>query len=70
MGGRHPVCSLPRDSGPCLNTERRYYFDFAAATCKAFNYGGCLGNGNNFRTLGQCGARCEKLQTGTGQSAG
>lgn len=51
-------CHLPEAPGPCRALLRRYYFDTKSHHCKQFYYGGCHGNPNNFRTLGQCHARC------------
>nr|CAD2169296.1 unnamed protein product [Meloidogyne enterolobii] len=34
-------------------------FDFHSNKCSLFQYGGCLGNTNNFRTIEECQARCQ-----------
>jgi len=52
-------CLLPKDQGPCRNYIPKYYFDLASGQCKAFIYGGCQGNGNNFLTLKDCEAACK-----------
>ena len=57
---------LSRRIGRCRAAFPRFYFD--GARCRRFTYGGCGGNGNNFRTEGECtrvcqggGARCCKI---------
>ncbi|XP_019365286.1 PREDICTED: inter-alpha-trypsin inhibitor-like [Gavialis gangeticus] len=52
------VCRLPKDRGPCKDSFQRFYYNPAARTCRTFIYGGCLGNGNNFRTFQQCLNKC------------
>lgn len=52
------VCLLPKDQGPCRNYIPKYYFDQASGQCKAFIYGGCQGNGNNFLRLKDCETAC------------
>ncbi|KAH7730490.1 thrombospondin [Aphelenchoides avenae] len=52
------TCFLPRVVGPCAGKNSRYYFDQSTKTCTAFEYSGCLGNNNNFRSLEDCEARC------------
>ena len=42
--------------GPCRASKPRFHFD--GVECVRFNYGGCGGNGNNFRTLKDCEKRC------------
>lgn len=44
---------------------KRYFYNGSSMACETFQYGGCLGNGNNFvsekeclqtcRTVGECG---------------
>ncbi|EJW76185.1 hypothetical protein WUBG_12903 [Wuchereria bancrofti] len=57
------VCTLPREIGSCWRKKiklsvTRYYFDTKTGTCRSFNYSGCGGNDNNFRTLDQCDGFC------------
>ncbi|UYV74464.1 mig-6 [Cordylochernes scorpioides] len=52
------VCALPPFSGPCLAYIPRYHYDPATQTCKQFVYGGCQGNGNNFRSEAECLSSC------------
>lgn len=51
-------CSLPIDPGPCQGNFLRWHYDVHAQRCLPFNYGGCHGNGNRFRTLQECHATC------------
>ena len=51
------LCEQPADSGPCEAAIPRWFFN--GGECEEFSYGGCQGNGNNFKTLAACEARCE-----------
>ena len=53
------ICELPGDSGPCVAAFPRYYFNKSSGMCEKFIYGGCEGNQNNFRTIGECKRTCE-----------
>eukprot|EP00096_Caligus_rogercresseyi_P003711 TRINITY_DN1716_c0_g1_i1.p1 TRINITY_DN1716_c0_g1~~TRINITY_DN1716_c0_g1_i1.p1 ORF type:complete len:445 (-),score=99.12 TRINITY_DN1716_c0_g1_i1:112-1416(-) len=50
------VCSMKPDSGSCKGTFIRYFFN--GSGCESFNYGGCLGNDNNFESVEKCEATC------------
>ncbi|KFD51135.1 hypothetical protein M514_08035 [Trichuris suis] len=52
------VCDLPKDRGSCSKFELRFYFNSEFKECKYFFYGGCGGNGNNFKELSQCEKTC------------
>ncbi|ELU04243.1 hypothetical protein CAPTEDRAFT_219882 [Capitella teleta] len=54
-------CYEPMDIGPCDNAEPRWYFDATRGDCVAFYYGGCEGNGNNFRSYDDCLALCSSV---------
>lgn len=51
-------CKLPKVSGPCSGKHKRYFFNSATNRCERFEYGGCLGNTNNFLHLADCEAKC------------
>ncbi|XP_028354080.1 WAP four-disulfide core domain protein 8 isoform X2 [Physeter macrocephalus] len=51
-------CMLPLDRGKCRNTVKHWYFHTKRRVCKAFNYGGCLGNANNFSNREDCMTAC------------
>lgn len=42
--------------GPCRAIMPRFYFN--GDKCESFIYGGCEGNGNNFKTIEECQQRC------------
>lgn len=50
------VCSLSSEMGPCRASFPRFYF--AGDKCEEFIYGGCEGNGNNFKSVEECQQRC------------
>lgn len=37
-----------------IQTEKRWYYHTATQTCLQFDYGGCLGNENNYANLEDC----------------
>ena len=49
------------DVGNCEDSVPRYYYDVETNSCKIFLYGGCRGNANNFLSLENCLARCQKI---------
>ncbi|XP_077966048.1 uncharacterized protein LOC144419832 [Styela clava] len=55
-----PICSRPRDPGPCKTSKIRYYFDEDKSDCLKFEYGGCKGNDNNFETYEECKDQCPR----------
>lgn len=52
------VCSLPKEVGFCYAIKQRYFFDKKNNRCQIFNYGGCGGNQNNFKTADECVRLC------------
>lgn len=52
------VCELKPDSGPCKALGYRWYFNPTDGECQQFRYGGCRGNGNNFKTRAECQEAC------------
>lgn len=55
------ICNKPKDSGPCKAIHPRYYFDADEQNCKKFNYGGCVGNENNFKSEEECKEKCRNI---------
>ncbi|CAN7988853.1 unnamed protein product, partial [Ixodes hexagonus] len=53
-------CVSALDVGPCKAFLSRWYYDTETGACRLFVYGGCLGNGNNYRTLQQCTNACRR----------
>ncbi|XP_038638299.1 protein AMBP [Scyliorhinus canicula] len=54
-------CQLKPDAGPCFGHEARFYYNHTLMNCEKFNYGGCLGNGNNFNTERKCLQTCRTV---------
>lgn len=52
------VCFLPAVPGRCRNFTTRWYFNSETGRCQQFQYGGCVGNHNNFRTERDCQLLC------------
>nr|QDC23073.1 kunitz domain-containing protein isoform 2 [Cupiennius salei] len=55
------ICSLPSVMGPCRAMMPRFYFN--GDKCQSFIFGGCEGNGNNFRSVEECEQRCGSNST-------
>ncbi|KAM4634700.1 protein AMBP-like [Polymixia lowei] len=51
-------CKAEPDTGPCFGMLPRYYYNSSSMSCQMFNYGGCLGNQNNFETERDCLQSC------------
>ncbi|XP_010010759.1 PREDICTED: tissue factor pathway inhibitor 2-like, partial [Nestor notabilis] len=58
------LCRMEADGGPCRSHLRRYAFNLGSMRCEEFIYGGCYGNGNNFRDLQSCVDHCLPEKTG------
>ncbi|XP_051018961.1 protein AMBP [Acomys russatus] len=54
-------CQLSYSEGPCLGMYQRYYYNGTSMACETFQYGGCLGNGNNFITEKECLQTCRTI---------
>lgn len=52
------VCTLESDAGPCRAAFTRFYYNTETSQCEQFIYGGCMGNGNNFKSLQECQKIC------------
>ena len=51
-------CRLSLDPGPCFGKFMKFYFNTNEQKCKAFFYGGCYGNANQFQTVEECEFVC------------
>ena len=51
-------CSKTIDRGPCRRSVIMYGYDPEEGRCIQFVYGGCLGNGNRFKTIAECESYC------------
>ncbi|XP_011359236.1 protein AMBP [Pteropus vampyrus] len=54
-------CQLGYAEGPCLGMVRRYFYNGSSMACETFQYGGCLGNGNNFASEKECLQTCRTV---------
>ena len=57
------LCTLPPVKGPCRARKKRFYYDQQTNQCRMFIYGGCRGNGNNFKTKKRCRQSCPSENT-------
>ncbi|KFO23907.1 Tissue factor pathway inhibitor 2 [Fukomys damarensis] len=55
---RAEICLLPPEPGLCQDPVTRYYYDRYTQTCRAFRFGGCGGNANQFATWEACDEAC------------
>ncbi|THD20802.1 hypothetical protein D915_008550 [Fasciola hepatica] len=60
--GQSPDCYELRDSGPCEALMPRFYWNQTEKHCKVFDYGGCQGTKNNFKTMKECHQKCHCKQ--------
>ncbi|XP_069063296.1 putative Kunitz-type serine protease inhibitor isoform X2 [Pleurodeles waltl] len=51
-------CTPKAETGLCRAAIPRWYFDTESSTCKAFTFGGCGGNKNNFQSEKECLDKC------------
>ncbi|XP_034285046.1 tissue factor pathway inhibitor isoform X1 [Pantherophis guttatus] len=51
-------CLLENDPGVCRGLISRYFYNKESQQCEKFQYGGCLGNQNNFKSLQECQNTC------------
>ncbi|XP_078516605.1 putative Kunitz-type serine protease inhibitor isoform X2 [Lissotriton helveticus] len=68
-------CTPKSETGLCRASIPRWYFDTESSTCKAFTFGGCGGNKNNFKSEKECLDKCfvpkpdpQKIQGVNGRS--
>ncbi|XP_060089490.1 kappaPI-actitoxin-Avd3d-like [Heteronotia binoei] len=55
------ICRLPMVRGNCLALIPRWYYNWEARRCQRFEYGGCGGNANNFKTEEDCKKACKGI---------
>ena len=63
------VCKRDYDKGYYCNkyyyvTYKRWYYDYYSKQCKPFDYYGCGGNKNNFKTKDSCEKYCSYYYNG------
>ncbi|KAH7941306.1 hypothetical protein HPB49_011981 [Dermacentor silvarum] len=51
-------CAEKADRGPCELDLPRWWYNMDAARCEVFNYGGCGGNANLYKTKQHCEETC------------
>lgn len=51
-------CRLHPGPGPCSANITRYFYNTSSMACESFQYGGCIGNHNNFNTEQECIQTC------------
>nr|XP_025743858.1 protein AMBP isoform X1 [Callorhinus ursinus]XP_025743859.1 protein AMBP isoform X1 [Callorhinus ursinus]XP_025743860.1 protein AMBP isoform X1 [Callorhinus ursinus] len=54
-------CQLGHAEGPCLGMIMRFFYNGSSMACETFQYGGCLGNGNNFASEKECLQTCRTV---------
>ena len=52
------ACQVSPDAGPCKAIKERWYYNPSRGCCEKFWYGGCQGNGNNFKSYEECNKVC------------
>lgn len=52
------ICEEGVRAGPCSGALKRWYFDDMEEKCAEFEYGGCGGNRNRFRSKTECEETC------------
>ena len=55
------ICRMNKKIAPCRAYMMKWYFDSRIGDCSVFPYGGCLPNGNNFKTYGECQRYCSEF---------
>ena len=51
-------CLMDVEPGPCFGKFLKFYFNHEDKECKAFYFGGCYGNANQFQTVEECKFTC------------
>lgn len=59
--GGYP-CEQPVTIGSCTDSIERWYWDPITVSCERFQYSGCGGSDNNFKTFQQCSSICGQLE--------
>uniref|UniRef100_A0A8C5KYA3 Protein AMBP n=1 Tax=Jaculus jaculus TaxID=51337 RepID=A0A8C5KYA3_JACJA len=61
LNKKEDSCQLGYSAGPCLGLIERYFYNGSSMACETFQYGGCLGNGNNFVSEKECLQTCRTV---------
>uniref|UniRef100_A0A8C8ZKG6 Protein AMBP n=1 Tax=Prolemur simus TaxID=1328070 RepID=A0A8C8ZKG6_PROSS len=54
-------CQLGYSAGPCMGMTNRYFYNGTSMACEVFQYGGCMGNANNFVSEKECLQTCRTI---------
>ncbi|MCJ8737033.1 hypothetical protein PDJAM_G00019220 [Pangasius djambal] len=54
-------CTQPPVTGPCRDSNTKWYYNPYDQKCSRFNYGGCQGNDNQFDSEQDCMNLCSKV---------
>nr|XP_019937184.1 PREDICTED: protein AMBP-like isoform X2 [Paralichthys olivaceus] len=52
------ACKAAPETGPCFGLLQRFYYNSSSMSCHLFNFGGCMGNQNNFLNERACLQSC------------
>lgn len=52
----------PKAVGSCRASIPSYFFDMQTGQCTPFNYGGCGGNDNRFKSYHECDFKCNRIE--------
>ena len=63
--GAHDCRSDPQ-RGECQKFTPHWFYNETSKRCEQFWYGGCGGNGNNYKTQEECERHCRHADKGTG----
>ena len=55
-------CLAPVSEKSCEPTQTRYYYDTGSGNCTRFEFNGCGGNANNYKSLEECNLACKNNQ--------
>ncbi|XP_045428056.1 protein AMBP isoform X3 [Pipistrellus kuhlii] len=58
---KEDACQLGYAEGPCLGMVSRFFYNGSSMACEPFQYGGCLGNSNNFVSEKECLQTCRTV---------
>eukprot|EP01083_Nonionella_stella_P171913 588376_1 len=61
-------CRLPSQTGRCRGAFPRFFYDSGTEKCETFNYGGCGGNQNRFRSQKECSNKCGGVKSKSNNS--
>ncbi|XP_071963975.1 papilin-like isoform X2 [Antedon mediterranea] len=56
------LCSKPKVVGPCRSKITSYWYNAQTGECQEFEYGGCRGNRNRFKTEHKCQEVCSTFE--------